>query len=134
MRFQEHFKEYRIVVLGGLNCEDIYFDGQVESEKRINLLYDDVRKLYHVINNVMGAMTRRYVCRGCNKGCIRSVTRKSGETCSDCKPIPPFTYSEERFTFEICNRNFRIRSCFERQDKQAGRQQHLRKGAKLRRV
>jgi len=37
MRFQEHFKEYRIVVFGGLNCEDIYFDGQVESEKRINL-------------------------------------------------------------------------------------------------
>ena len=44
MRFQEHFKEYRIVVLGGLNCEDIYFDGQVESEKRINLVYDDVNR------------------------------------------------------------------------------------------
>jgi len=29
MRFQEHFKEYRIVVFGGLNCEDIYFDRQV---------------------------------------------------------------------------------------------------------
>jgi len=29
MRFQEHFKEYRIVVFGGLNGEDIYFDGQV---------------------------------------------------------------------------------------------------------
>ena len=23
-RFQEHFKEYRIVVFGGLNCEDIF--------------------------------------------------------------------------------------------------------------
>ena len=34
LRFQEHFKEYRIVVFGGLNCEDIYFDGQVESEKK----------------------------------------------------------------------------------------------------
>jgi len=38
MRFQDHFKQYRIVVFGGLNCEDIYFDGQGESEKRINLL------------------------------------------------------------------------------------------------
>jgi len=38
MRFQEHFKEYRIVVFGGLKCEDIHFDGQVESEKRINLV------------------------------------------------------------------------------------------------
>jgi len=44
MRFQEHFKEYRIVVFGGLNYEDIYFDGQVESEKRIKLLYDDAKR------------------------------------------------------------------------------------------
>jgi hypothetical protein len=42
VRFQEHFKEYRIVVYGGWNCEDIVFDGQVESEKRLNLLFDDV--------------------------------------------------------------------------------------------
>jgi len=55
MRFQEHFKEYRIVVFGGLNCEDIYFDGQVESEKRINLVYDDVKRHYHVINSLTGA-------------------------------------------------------------------------------
>jgi len=54
MRFQEHFKEYRIVVFGGLNCEDIYFDGRVESEKRINLVYDDVERHYHVINNIKG--------------------------------------------------------------------------------
>jgi len=33
MRFQEHFEEYTIVVFGGMNCEDIYFDGQVETEK-----------------------------------------------------------------------------------------------------
>jgi hypothetical protein len=29
IKFQEHFKEYRIVVFGGLNCSDIIFDGQV---------------------------------------------------------------------------------------------------------
>jgi hypothetical protein len=32
IKFQEHFKEYRIVVFGGLNCEDLVFDGQAESE------------------------------------------------------------------------------------------------------
>jgi len=76
MRFQEHFKEYRIVVFGGLNCEDIYFDGQGESEKRINLVYDDVKRHYHVINNITGAMARRYICKGCNKGCRRGETHK----------------------------------------------------------
>jgi len=55
IRFQEHFKEYRIVVFGGSNCEDIYFDGGVESEKRINLVYDDVNKHFHVINSFTGA-------------------------------------------------------------------------------
>ena len=85
MRFQEHFKEYRIVVFGGLNCGDTMFDGQVESEKRINLVYDDVNRHFHVINNLTGAMARGYGSRGCNKGCERGTTHKCGETCSDCK-------------------------------------------------
>jgi len=68
MKLQENFKEYRIVAFGGLNCEDIVFDGQVESEKRINLLYDSVSKHYHVINNLTGAMKRRHVCRVVTKG------------------------------------------------------------------
>jgi len=78
MRFQEHFKEYRIVVFGGLKCKDIHFDGRVESEKRINLVYDDVSRHYHVINNLTGAMARQYVCKGCNKGCRRGETHKCG--------------------------------------------------------
>ena len=119
MRFQEHFKEYRIVVFGGLNCEDIMFDGQVDSEKRINLLYDGVWKYYHVINNLTGAMARRYVCRGCTKGCRRGVTHKCGETCSDCKSVSPCMYSEESRaspaieTLEVArvSKNIRQTSC-----------------------
>jgi hypothetical protein len=65
-RFQEYFKDYRIVVFSGLNCEDVMFDGQVQTEKRINLLYDDVASHYHVILNITGAMAKRYVCKACN--------------------------------------------------------------------
>jgi len=75
IRFREYFKEYRIVVFGGLHCEDIMFDGQVESEKRINLLYD-VKHHFHMINSVTGALSRSYVCKGCNKGCESGVTHK----------------------------------------------------------
>jgi hypothetical protein len=32
LRFQENFKEYRFV-FGGLNCDDIVFDGRAESEE-----------------------------------------------------------------------------------------------------
>jgi hypothetical protein len=56
LKFQEHFKQYRIVVYGGLNCEYIVFDGKMEYEKRINLFYDDVTHHYHVINSVTGAL------------------------------------------------------------------------------
>ena len=41
-QFQDNFSEYKIVVYGGLDCEDIIFEGKVISEKRVNLLYDDV--------------------------------------------------------------------------------------------
>jgi hypothetical protein len=82
-RFQEHFKEYRIVVFGGFKCEDIMNDGQVESENTINLIYDDVSQHYHVIENLTGALSRKYVCKVCNRGCESGVTHKGQETCSD---------------------------------------------------
>jgi hypothetical protein len=38
IKFKEHFKQYRSVVFGGLNCADIVFDGVIEIRKKINLL------------------------------------------------------------------------------------------------
>jgi len=64
IRFQEHFYDYKIVFYDGLHCDTILFEGQVESTKRINLLYDDINQHYHVITNLTGAMAKRYVCRG----------------------------------------------------------------------
>ena len=61
IRFQEHFHEYKIVVYDGLNCDSILFEGQVEYPKRINLLYDDANRHYHVITNLTGAMAKKYV-------------------------------------------------------------------------
>jgi len=82
--------------------------------KRINLVYDDVRRHFHVINSLTGAMAKKYICRGCNKGCEGRVTHRCGQTCSDCKSVPPCTFSEERVPCESCNRNFRSRSYFEK--------------------
>ena len=75
-QFEGHSTEYRIVVFGGLDCEDVILDRHVKSEKRINLLYDDVNILYHVITHLTGAMVKRYDCKGCNKGCRSDVTHK----------------------------------------------------------
>ena len=38
------------------------FEGQVDSPKRINPLYDDVEQHYHVIVNITGAMAKNYLC------------------------------------------------------------------------
>ena len=71
------FRSREFAVYGGLDCRDIIFDGQGTSEKRINLLYDDVNRHYHVIANLTGVMVKRYVCKDCNKGCSSGVTHES---------------------------------------------------------
>jgi len=113
-RFQDHFSEYRIVLYGGLDCGDVIFDGQGISEKRINLLFDDVYKHYHVIANLTGAMVKGHVCKGCNKGCRSGVTHKCQETCNDCMFIPPCILTDVRIPCEPCNRTFRSQSCFDK--------------------
>jgi hypothetical protein len=63
-RFQYHFRDqYKIVVYGGLNCYSIYFEGQVDALKRLNLLLDEANRHSHVINSLTGAMAKRYVSR-----------------------------------------------------------------------
>jgi len=67
------------------------FVGQVDSSKRLNLLYDEVERHYHVIANLTGAMGT-YVKHATNVVCVilhMSVTRRNE-----------------------CNRYFRSRTCF----------------------
>jgi len=111
-RFQEYFKEYRIVVFSGLNCEDIMFNGQVQTEKRINLIYDGVARHYHVIVNITVAMAKRYICTASNKGYCSDVTHKCEQAPSDCMSVPPCRFSHVRIPCELCNRNFRSRAFF----------------------
>jgi len=93
------------------------FDGQIQTEKRINLLYDDVARHYHVIVNITGAMAKRHVCETCNKGCCSDVTHKCEQACSDCMLVPPCTFSHVRIPCELCNRNFRSRARFDKHKK-----------------
>jgi len=88
-RFQDHYTEFKIVVYRGLNCDDINFEGQVTSEKRVNLLYDEDNRHYHVIVNLTGAMSKRYICEACNQSCRSGVTHRCREKCTDCISIPP---------------------------------------------
>jgi len=114
VRFQEHFREYKIVVYRSLNCDNIIFEGQVDSTKRLNILYDDVERHY-VIANLKGAVARKYVCKGWNKVCTSNVTHACDETCSDCMASPPCAFSVVRIPCAECNRYFRTHTCFANQ-------------------
>jgi len=82
-RFQDHYTEYKIVDCGGLNCDDKILEGQVTSEKRIKLLYDEDNRHYHVITNLTGAMSKRYICEPCNQNCRSGVTHRWREKCTE---------------------------------------------------
>ena len=111
-RFQEHFRDYKIVGFQSLGCDDIMHEGLVDSSKHLNLLYDDVDRHYHVITNLTYAMAKRYVFKACHKSCGRDITHVCDQTCSDCMASSPCTFSEVRFPCDECNRHFLIRTCF----------------------
>jgi len=112
-RFHEHFSEYMIVVYQGLRCDNIIFEGRVESVKRLNLLYDEVEWHCHVITNLTGAMANPYACKACNKSCRIVITLICDLTCSDFMTNTPCAFSEVRISCDECNRHFRCRKCFD---------------------
>jgi len=113
IRFQEHFRDYKITVYQGLVCDSAMFEGQIESFEQLNLLYDDVERHYHVITNLTVAMAKRYVCKACNKVCKSDVTHVCDQTCSDCVASPPCASGDFRIPCDECNRHFRSRTCFD---------------------
>ncbi len=64
----------------GLNWDEIMFEGRVESTERLDLLYDEVIRHYHVIGNLTAAMAKKYVCKACGKRCGRDVTHTCDQT------------------------------------------------------
>jgi len=63
VRLKEHFREYKVVVYNDLSSDNIMFEGQVDSAKRLNILHDDVDRHYHVIAKRPGATARMYLCK-----------------------------------------------------------------------
>ena len=112
IRFQEHFWDYKITVYQGLSCDDIMFEGQVDTSKRINLLYDDVERHYHVITNVTGDLTKNHVSKACSKSCRSEITHDCDQTYIVSMASPPCAFSGVRFPCDECNRHFRSRACF----------------------
>ena len=89
---QEHFRQYSVTVYRGLACEDIIFEGQVDSPKKINLLYDDVEQHYHVIVNISCAMAKMNACNPCKQSSASVATHHCEQTSIDCRRSPPWAF------------------------------------------
>jgi len=88
------------------------FEGQVDSSKRLKLLYDDVERHCNVITNLTGAMAKKYVCSACHKSCRHDITYFCDQTCSDCMASTSCAFSDVHFPSDECNRHFRSQACF----------------------
>ena len=87
-RFQEYFRDYKIVVYQGLGFDDIMFEGQVDTSKSLNLPYGDVGRHYHIITNLNGAMAKRYVCSACHRSCRRDITHVCDQIAATVRRAP----------------------------------------------
>jgi len=88
------------------------FEWQVETVKRINLIYDDVERHCIVIANFTASMARRYVCEACKCYRTSDVTHACDQNSSDHMTGPPCAFSHVLCPFAECNRHFRSRTCF----------------------
>ena len=87
-------------------------EGHVDSDKRINLLFDEVTQHYHVIANLTGVMAKRYVVKAVTKAvnmawyilANRHVVTMLSTPCISAGP---------RIPYDICNRHFRSQVCFD---------------------
>ena len=62
------FGQYEIDVYTGPNCDEIIFEGRIETPKRLNLLNDEVTRHYHVIGIQTASVAKRYVWKAWGKG------------------------------------------------------------------
>ena len=72
------------------------FEGQVDSTKTTNVLFDVVKRNYHIMVNITGAMAKTFMSKACNKSCASDPTHICDQTCSDCMARPPCAFSAVR--------------------------------------
>jgi len=88
------------------------FEGQVDSTKRLNILYDDVERHYHVITSLTGDMARKFVRKVCKKACASDVKKACDQMFSDCMACRPCAFSGVTIPCAERNRHFRSHTYF----------------------
>jgi len=126
-RFQEYFREYKILLYPILRFGIIMFKVRAESSKCLNLQYDDVERHYQMIKKITGAMARPHICKACNQSCRSNVMHLCYQTCSDYTISLHCAFEDIRITREECNRHFRSRTYFDNHKRRTARKTSMRR-------
>ena len=105
----------------GINCDEIMFEGRVETSERLNLLYDEFTRHYHVIENLTAAMAKWLVCKACGKGGRRDVTHTCDQTCCSYMTSPLCVATGVRIPCADCKRHFRSQTCLANHNRLIGK-------------
>ena len=81
------------------------YEGHFQSDKRINLLFDEVTYHYHSVANLAVPMAKRYDCEGCNKGCRYGVVHACERTSNDYSTSSLYICGPT-ISYDLCNTCF----------------------------
>jgi len=82
------------------------FERQVDTPNRINPLYDDVERHYHVFVNITDAMEKSFMYIASNKACSSDATHICDQTCSDSMARPLYAFSNFKIPCSESKRHF----------------------------
>jgi len=108
-QLQQYLADYKIIGFDGFYPDRVKFSANSLSAKQLYLLYDRDSGHYNVITNLKGAMTKRYICNGCDT--LYEHTHKYDKVCSLCTATPPCT--KDQIKYCTCNRWFLSETCFQ---------------------
>lgn len=109
-QFQQYLSEFKIVVYNyASRGRDVYFKGDVASNKILNLLF--YKKHYNVINSLTAAFGSKYYCADCHTPFEHIGHHRCRKQCPGCGKSPPCEFMK-KINCKYCGRWFRSTACY----------------------
>lgn len=110
--FQKHLFDYKITVYKyDTKGREVIFEGDVESNKKINLLYHNNH--FNVISSLTAAFCCDYYCEDCHVPYNTKNQHRCQRTCPQCQSSPLCEKIAQETDCSDCNRKFRGKACFD---------------------
>lgn len=111
-KFQCFLANYNIIVYQyGCKGRSVIFNGNNNSDKNLNLIYDNGH--YNVITSLTSAFNCGYYCENCHVPYNSKNDHRCMVTCPLCQQSPPCLQKYTNVKCNECNRDFRDQNCYD---------------------